>query len=163
MLQVTPVVAIAPLVIIWIDDPLASLLVCAWIVAFFPILSNTLVGLESADPNLTALFDLHGASPGQKLWLLRVPSALPYFLAGLRVSGGLALIGAIVAEFVAGVGGRETGLAYRILEAGNRLDIARMFAALFLVSITGIAIYIAVAQFSRWALARWQQSGSVRE
>ena len=121
ILQVTPIVAIAPLIIIWVQQPFLALLVCAWIVAFFPIVSNTTVGLNSADRNLVALFRLYGASPAQTLRYLRLPTALPYFLAGLRISGGLALIGAVVAEFVAGTGGAETGLAFRILEAGYRL------------------------------------------
>ncbi|MGA8399994.1 MAG: ABC transporter permease, partial [Stellaceae bacterium] len=142
ILQVTPIVAIAPLIIIWVHTPFLALLTCAWIVAFFPIVSNTTVGLNSSDRNLLALFKLYGASRGQVLWFLRVPTALPYFLAGLRISGGLALIGAVVAEFVAGTGGAETGLAYRILEAGYRLAIPRLFAALFLLSVTGIAIYL---------------------
>src|SRR6516225_5851418 len=118
ILQVTPIVAIAPLIIIWVQQPFLALLVCAWIVAFFPIVANTTVGLNSADRNLLALFRLYGASPLQTLRYLKLPTALPYFLAGLRISGGLALIGAVVAEFVAGTGGAETGLAFRILEAG---------------------------------------------
>ena len=129
ILQVTPIVAIAPLIIIWVRQPFLALLVCAWIVAFFPIVSNTTVGLNSADRNLLALFRLYGASPRQTLRYLKLPTALPYFLAGLRISGGLALIGAVVAEFVAGTGGAETGLAFRILEAGYRLAIPRLFAA----------------------------------
>jgi NitT/TauT family transport system permease protein len=116
VLQVTPVVAIAPLIIIWIGDISLSLLVCAWIVAFFPILSNTILGLNSADHNLVDLFRLYGASRWQTLRYLRLPAALPYFLGGLKISGGLALIGAVVAEFVAGTGGTASGLAYRILE-----------------------------------------------
>src|SRR6266850_6623028 len=123
MLQVTPIVAIAPLIIIWVKEPFLALLVCARIVAFFPVVANTTVGLNSADRNLLMLFRLYGASPGQVLLYLRLPTALPYFLAGLRISGGLALIGAVVAEFVAGTGGAETGLAFRILEAGYRLAI----------------------------------------
>ncbi|MGH7030978.1 MAG: ABC transporter permease, partial [Stellaceae bacterium] len=142
ILQVTPIVAIAPLIIIWVQQPFLALLMCAWIVAFFPIVANTTVGLNSADRNLLALFRLYGASPVQTLRYLRLPTALPYFLAGLRISGGLALIGAVVAEFVAGTGGSETGLAFRILEAGYRLAIPRLFAALFLLSATGIIIYL---------------------
>ena len=145
ILQVTPIVAIAPLIIIWVKQPFLALLVCAWIVAFFPIVSNTTVGLNSADRNLLALFRLYGASPGQVLRYLRIPTALPYFLAGLRISGGLALIGAVVAEFVAGTGGAETGLAFRILEAGYRLAIPRMFAALLMLSVTGI-VYLCAAR-----------------
>jgi NitT/TauT family transport system permease protein len=153
--QVTPVVAIAPLIIIWIDDAFAALVVCAWIVAFFPVLANTMTGLKSADPRLRDLFRLYGASRMQTQLWLEAPSALPYFLAGLRISGGLALIGAVVAEFVAGTGGAQTGLAYRILEAGYRLQIPRLFAALALLSLTGIAIYAASSALSRWALRRW--------
>ena len=158
ILQVTPIVAIAPLIIIWVRQPFLALLVCAWIVAFFPIVSNTTLGLNSADRNLAALFRLYGASPGQTLRLLRMPTALPYFLAGLRISGGLALIGAVVAEFVAGTGGAETGLAFRILEAGYRLAIPRLFAALFLLSLTGIVIYLALDLLSRALLRHWHES-----
>ncbi|HTV89786.1 MAG TPA: ABC transporter permease [Stellaceae bacterium] len=163
ILQVTPIVAIAPLIIIWVRQPFLALLVCAWIVAFFPIVSNTTVGLNSADRNLLALFRLYGASPGQTLRYLRMPTALPYFLAGLRISGGLALIGAVVAEFVAGTGGAETGLAFRILEAGYRLAIPRLFAALFLLSLTGIVIYLLLDLLSRRLLRRWHESAIAAE
>jgi NitT/TauT family transport system permease protein len=163
ILQVTPIVAIAPLIIIWVREPFLALLVCAWIVAFFPIVSNTTVGLNSADRNLLDLFRLYGASPGQTLLYLRLPTALPYFLAGLRISGGLALIGAVVAEFVAGTGGAETGLAFRILEAGYRLAIPRLFAALFLLSATGIVIYLALDFLSRRLLRHWHESARAAE
>ncbi|HVH80996.1 MAG TPA: ABC transporter permease [Stellaceae bacterium] len=163
ILQVTPIVAIAPLIIIWVHTPFLALLVCAWIVAFFPIVSNTTVGLNSADRNLLALFRLYDASRWQVLWLLRVPTALPYFLAGLRISGGLALIGAVVAEFVAGTCGAETGLAYRILEAGYRLAIPRLFAALFLLSVTGIVIYLVLDFVSRRLLRHWHESAAAEE
>jgi NitT/TauT family transport system permease protein len=132
--------------------------VCAWIVAFFPIVSNTTVGLNSADRNLLALFRLYGAAPWQTLLYLRMPTSLPYFLAGLRISGGLALIGAVVAEFVAGTGGSETGLAFRILEAGYRLAIPRLFAALFLLSLTGIVIYLILDAVSGRILRHWHES-----
>jgi NitT/TauT family transport system permease protein len=158
ILQVTPVVAIAPLIIIWVDDIRIALLICAWIVAFFPILSNTTLGLNSADSNLVDLFRLYRASRWQVLRYLRLPTAMPYFLAGLRISGGLALIGAIVAEFVAGTGGRASGLAYRILEAGYQLQIPKMFAALVLVSLTGIAIFLAMSLISHLALRHWHES-----
>jgi NitT/TauT family transport system permease protein len=158
VLQVTPIVAVAPLIIIWIDNTMLALLACAWIVAFFPILANTTLGLNSADRNLLDLFRLSGATRWQTLTLLRIPSALPYFFAGLRVSGGLSLVGAIVAEFVAGTGGHESGLAYRILEAGYRLDVPRMFAALFLVSLTGVMIYAVLALVQHRALRHWHES-----
>ena len=163
LLQVTPIVAIAPLIIIWVRTPFVALLVCAWIVAFFPIVSNTTVGLNSADRNLLALFRLYGASPGQVLRHLKIPTALPYFLTGLRISGGLALIGAVVAEFVAGTGGAETGLAFRILEAGYRLAIPRMFAALFMLSLTGVVIYLLLDLLSRRLLRHWHESAATGE
>lgn len=156
VLQVTPVVAIAPLLLIWTDSVTVALLACAWIVAFFPILSGTVQGLNSADPGLEALFRLHGARRWQALLWLRLPSALPFFLAGLRVAGGLALIGAVVAEFVAGAGGAGSGLAFRILEAGYQLRIPRMFAALALISLAGIAIFAALGLVQRLALRRWR-------
>ena len=158
ILQVTPIVAIAPLIIIWVREPFLALLVCAWIVAFFPVVANTTVGLNSADRNLLALFRLYGASTRKTLRYLKLPTALPYFLAGLRISGGLALIGAVVAEFVAGTGGTETGLAFRILEAGYRLAIPRLFAALFLLSATGIVIYLVLDFVSRLLLRHWHES-----
>lgn len=158
ILQVTPVVAIAPLIIIWAKDTQLALLICAWLVAFFPVVSNTAVGLNSTDRNLVNLFRLYGASAGQSLWLLKLPSAMPYFLAGLRISGGLALIGAVVAEFVAGTGGTQSGLAYRILESGYRLQIPRMFAALVLISLTGIMIFVVLSLVSRLVLRHWHES-----
>jgi NitT/TauT family transport system permease protein len=163
ILQVTPIVAIAPLIIIWVREPFLALLVCAWIVAFFPVVANTTVGLNSADRNLLALFRLYGASTGKTLRYLKLPTALPYFLAGLRISGGLALIGAVVAEFVAGTGGTETGLAFRILEAGYRLAIPRLFAALFLLSMTGIVIYLVLDFVSRLLLRHWHESAITEE
>ena len=158
ILQVTPIVAIAPLIIAWVDDVNISLLICAWLVAFFPILSNTVLGLRSVDRNLLDLFDLYGAGRWRTLVDLRLPAALPYFLGGLRISGGLALIGAVVAEFVAGSGGRESGLAYRILESGYQLKIPRMFAALVLISVAGIAIYLVLSLLSHLLLRRWHES-----
>lgn len=155
VLQVTPIVAIAPLILIYVESTTAALLICAWIVAFFPILSNTVIGLRAADPNLRDLFTLYRATRWQTLRWLLVPSALPYFVAGLKISGGLALIGAVVAEFAAGAAGRETGLASRILEASFRTDIPRMYAALLLVALTGIAIFILFDRLSKWLLGRW--------
>jgi len=163
ILQVTPVVAIAPLIIIWVNDTFLALLVCAWIVAFFPIVANTTLGLNSADRNLVELFRLHRATRWQTLRYLRLPAALPYFLAGVRISGGLALIGAVVAEFVAGTGGAETGLAYRILEAGYRLQIPRLFAALLLLSATGIAIFAVLSWLTRRLIGHWHESALPRD
>jgi NitT/TauT family transport system permease protein len=158
VLQVTPIVAIAPLILIFIDSTTAALLLCAWIVAFFPILSNTIVGLRSADHNLRDLFTLYGATPWQTLRHLLIPSAMPYFIAGLKIAGGLSLIGAVVAEFTAGAAGKETGLASRILEASFRTEIPKMFAALLLVSLTGIMIFLVFNVVSRLVLGSWHES-----
>jgi NitT/TauT family transport system permease protein len=163
ILQVTPIVAIAPLIIIWVGNLTLSLLICAWIIAFFPILSNTIAGLNSADHNLVDLFRLYNASRFQTLRYLRLPAALPYFLAGLKISGGLALIGAVVAEFVAGAGGTESGLAFRILESGYQLKIPRMFAALLLISLSGIGIFVITSAISYFALRHWHESTVKRE
>lgn len=158
LLQVTPVVAIAPLILIYVSDTTAALLLCAWIVAFFPILSNTVIGLKSADSLLRDLLRLYQASPWQTFRHLLVPSALPYFMAGLKIAGGLSLIGAVVAEFTAGTAGRETGLASRILESSFRTEIPMMFAALLLVSLLGIVIFAVFAALSRLVLGHWHES-----
>ena len=163
-LQVTPVVAIAPLIIIWVgfERINLALLILAWIVAFFPILSNTTLGLRSTDHNLVDLFRLHGASPSQILWRLKLPSALPYLLGGMKTAGGLALIGTVVAEYGAG-SGTATGLAWRIVEAGNRLQIPRMFAAFFLLTALGIAIFFALSLIEHFALRKWHESAVSQE
>jgi NitT/TauT family transport system permease protein len=163
-LQVTPVVAIAPLIIIWVgfERINMALLILAWIVAFFPILSNTTLGLRSADHNLIDLFRLYGASDSQILTRLKLPSALPYLLAGMKTSGGLALIGTVVAEYGAG-SGTATGLAWRILEAGNRLQIPRMFAALFLLAGLGIAIFFSLTLLEYLVLRKWHESAISKE
>lgn len=160
VLQVTPVVSIAPLIIIWAKDTTLALFICAWIVAFFPVVSNTVTGLNSTDANLRDLFKLYGASKWQTMLWLRLPSALPYFLAGLRISGGLALIGAVVAEFVAGTGGTESGLASRILESAYRLRIPRVFAALVMISVTGLAIFALLSYISNRLLRHWHESAA---
>ena len=157
ILQVTPIVAIAPLLLIYLPQH-AAVLVCAWIVAFFPVLANTTLGLHSVDRNLTDLFALYGASRGQTLWHLKLPSALPYILGGLRIAGGLSLIGAVVAEIAAGSAGAGSGLAYLIAESGYRLNIPRMFAALLLLSLAGIAIFYLLAFVNYLALHRWHES-----
>lgn len=157
ILQVTPVIAIAPLLLIYLPQEVA-VVVCAFIVAFFPVLSNTTLGLNSVDRNLAGLFTLYGASPLQSLLLLRLPSALPYTLGGLRIAGGLSLIGAVVAEIAAGSAGAGSGLAYRIAESGYRLNIPRMFAALVLLSAAGIVIYMLLSLASHLMLRRWHES-----
>lgn len=163
ILQVTPIVAIAPLILIYAPSTQAALLICAWIVAFFPILSNTTQGLRSTDHNLLNLFELYGASRWQTLRFLKIPNALPYFLAGLRIAGGLALIAAVVAEFAAGTAGKGSGLAFRIIESQYRLNIPRLFAALFLLSLTGILIFFATAFISQLLLGKWHESAVRRE
>ena len=162
ILQVTPIVAIAPLLLIYLPQPLA-VLACAWIVAFFPVLANTTLGLSSVDHNLVALFELYKASRWQTLWNLKLPAALPQMLAGLRIAGGLSLIGAVVAEIAAGSAGAGSGLAYRIAESGYRLNIPRMFAALLLLSLAGVAIFFALSAISHLALRRWHESAVSRE
>lgn len=157
ILQVTPVIAIAPLLLIYLPQH-AAVVVCAWIVAFFPVLSNTTLGLNSVDRNLVGLFELYGASRVQTLRYLKLPAALPHILGGLRIAGGLSLIGAVVAEIAAGSAGAGSGLAYRIAEAGYRLNIPRMFAALLLLSIAGIVIYLGLSLASYLVLRRWHES-----
>jgi NitT/TauT family transport system permease protein len=162
ILQVTPVIAIAPLLLIYLPQQTA-VIVCAWIVAFFPVLSNTTLGLNSVDRNLAGLFQLYGASRAQTLRYLKLPAALPYILGGLRIAGGLSLIGAVVAEIAAGSAGAGSGLAYRIAESSYRLNIPRMFAALLLLSAAGIVIYMLLALASHLALRRWHESALGKE
>ena len=162
ILQVTPVIAIAPLLLIYLPQQTA-VIVCAWIVAFFPVLSNTTLGLNSVDRNLAGLFQLYGASRLQTLVYLKLPSALPFILGGLRIAGGLSLIGAVVAEIAAGSAGAGSGLAFRIAESGYRLNIARMFAALLLLSAAGIVIYGLLALTSHLVLRRWHESALGKE
>lgn len=164
LLQTTPIVAIAPLIIIWLrNNTFAALVVCAWIVALFPIVSNTTLGLNSTDHHLVNLFQLYKASRWQTLIHLRLPSAMPYFLSGLRISGGLALIGAVVAEFVAGTGGAKSGIAYQILISSYNLQIPRMFAALLMTTSLGIGIFIVLTWISDYALRHWHESAVKRE
>ncbi|MEJ6784490.1 ABC transporter permease [Aminobacter sp. Piv2-1] len=163
VLQVTPIVAIFPLINIYVDNQTAKLLLCAWIVAFFPILSNTTLGLNSVDRNLRDLFKMNGATRWQQLWHLRLPAAMPYFLGGLKIAGGLSLIGAVVAEFVAGASGQSSGLASRIIEAGYRLNAPRLFAALILISVTGILIFLVLSLVSHLILRRWHESALKQE
>jgi NitT/TauT family transport system permease protein len=158
LLQVTPIVAIAPLIVIFVKNTQAALTVCATVVAIFPIISNTTLGLRSVDPGLINLFRMNRAGRLQTLMRLRIPSALPYFFGGLRISSGLALIGAVVGEFVAGTGGRSSGLAYEILQSGFQLDIPRMFAALFLITVAGVALFVIMVGLSRLALGQWHES-----
>lgn len=163
ILQVTPVVAIAPLLLVYVSSTQTALLICAFLVAFFPILSNMVQGLKSVDHNLLNLFELYGASRWSTIWLLKLPAALPYFMAGLKIGGGLALIAAVVAEFAAGSAGAGSGLAFRLLEAQYRLNIPRLFAALILLSATGVAIFALTSAIAWLALRRWHESALKRE
>ncbi|CAN7588788.1 ABC transporter permease [Mesorhizobium caraganae] len=163
VLQVTPIVAIFPLINIYVNNQTVKLLLCAWIVAFFPILSNTTLGLNSVDRNLRDMFKLNGATRWQQLRYLRLPAAMPYFLGGLKIAGGLSLIGAVVAEFVAGAQGQSSGLASRIIEAGYRLNAPRLFAALILISLTGILIFLVLSLVSHLILRRWHESALKQE
>ena len=163
LLQVTPIVAIAPLIIIWVKEPTAALVACATLVALFPIISNTILGLRSVNPGLLNLFRMNKATRWQTLVRLRIPSAAPYFFGGLRISSGLALIGAVVAEFVAGTGGTSAGLAYQILQAGYQINIPRLFAALILITVTGVLLFLLMVWLSKLALGNWHESEVVHE
>jgi NitT/TauT family transport system permease protein len=163
VLQVTPVVAIAPLILIYAPTTQVALLICAFLVAFFPILSNMVQGLKSVDHNLLNLFELYGATPLQTLWYLKIPAAQPYFMTGLRIGGGLALIAAVVAEFAAGSAGAGSGLAFRLLEAQFRLNIPRLFAALIMLSALGVIIFAVTSYLSWLVLHRWHESSVKRE
>lgn len=158
LLQVTPVVAIAPLIIIWVKEPTMALVICATLVTLFPIISNTVLGLRSVNPGLLNMFKMNGATRWQTLRRLRIPSALPFFFGGLRISSGLALVGAVVAEFVAGTGGTGAGLAYEILQAGFQINIPRLFAALILISLTGVLLFVSMVWLSSKALGHWHDS-----
>jgi NitT/TauT family transport system permease protein len=158
LLQVTPVVAVAPLIIILVKNTSLSLMICAAVVAIFPVISNTTIGLHSVDQGLLSYFRMNKATRFETLIRLRIPSALPFFLAGLRIASGLALIGAVVAEFVAGTGGRSAGLAYQILQAGFQLDIPLMFAALFLIALSGVVLYLLMVGLNNLLLGEWHES-----
>lgn len=158
LLQVTPVVAVAPLIIILVKNTSVSLMICAAVVAIFPVISNTTIGLHSVDPGLMNYFRMNKATRLETLVRLRIPSALPFFLAGLRIASGLALIGAVVAEFVAGTGGRSAGLAYQILQAGFQLDIPLMFAALLLIALSGVVLYLLMVGLNNLLLGQWHES-----
>ena len=163
LLQVTPIAAIAPLIIIWVKEPTMALIVCATLIALFPIIANTTLGLRSVSPGLAAFFRMQGASRWQTLVRLQIPSALPYWFAGLRISSGLSLVGAVVAEFVAGTGGQGAGLAYQILQAGYQINIPRLFAALALISLTGVILFWAMLALNKLVLAGWHDSESRQE
>jgi len=157
-LQVTPIIAIAPLISIWVNSSELATLVCAFLVAFFPLLANTMSGLKSTEKNHLELVQLYGANKYQVLRYVVIPSALPFFLSGLKVSSGLALIGAVVGEFVIGPISGHSGLAYRIIESGYQLDIPKMFASVFLISISGILLFNLIKLISFIVLRKWHSS-----
>lgn len=163
LLQVTPIAAIAPLIIIWVKNPTMAMIVCATLIALFPIIANTTLGLRSVSPGLASFFRMQGGSRWQTLLRLQIPSALPYWFAGLRISCGLSLVGAVVAEFVAGTGGQGAGLAYQILQAGFQINIPRLFAALALISLTGVALFWLMLGLSKLVLGGWHDSMSTQE
>ena len=163
LLQVTPIVAVAPLIIILVKNTEVSLTLCATVIAIFPIISNTTIGLRSVDPGLQSYFRMNKAGSLATLWRLRIPSALPFFLAGLRISSGLALVGAVVAEFVAGTGGNSAGLAYEIMQSSFQLDIPRMFAALLLITVTGVGMFGLMVWLQRILLGSWHETAVTRE
>ncbi|MBI1418160.1 MAG: ABC transporter permease subunit [Limimaricola sp.] len=163
IMQVTPIVSVAPLIFIYVTNGFVALILCAWIVAFFPILANTTLGLKSADHNLRDLMTIYRANRWQRLRYLQLPSALPYFLGGLRIAGGLSLIGAIVAEYVAGSTAAGSGLAFRILEASYRLNIPRMYAGLLLIALMGVAIFMITAGLNHFLLRKWHESALKRD
>ncbi len=163
LLQVTPIAAVAPLIIILVKDTTTALTLCATVIAIFPIISNTTIGLRSVDPGLAAYFRMNKAGRWATLWRLRIPGALPFFLAGLRISSGLSLVGAVVAEFIAGTGGTSAGLAYQIMQASFQLDIPQMFAALFLITLTGVLLFAAMVKLQQILLGHWHESAMEAE
>jgi NitT/TauT family transport system permease protein len=163
LLQVTPIAAVAPLIIILVKDTTPALTLCATVIAIFPIISNTTIGLRSVDPGLAAYFRMNKAGRWHTLWRLRIPGAMPFFLAGLRISSGLALVGAVVAEFIAGTGGTSAGLAYQIMQASFQLDIPQMFAALFLITITGVILFALMVLLQQKLLGHWHESAMEAE
>jgi NitT/TauT family transport system permease protein len=158
LLQVTPIAAVAPLIIILVKDTTVALTLCATVIAIFPIISNTTIGLRSVDTGLAAYFRMNKAGRTATLWRLRIPGALPFFLAGLRISSGLALVGAVVAEFVAGTGGNSAGLAYAIMQASFQLDIPLMFAGLLMITVTGVILFALMVMLEQALLGQWHES-----
>jgi NitT/TauT family transport system permease protein len=158
ILQTIPIVAVAPIIVIWFGAGMTAIVIIAFLIGFFPMLSNTLIGLNSTDQNMKNLFILYNASPMQTMWRLRLPAALPYMVAGLKISCTLAVIGAIVGEYVAGIGGGEGGLGYAITFAAARLRTPYLFACGLSASVLGIGFFLIVNAFSKWMLSSWHES-----
>lgn len=163
ILQTIPIVAVAPLIVIWFDAGMNSIVIIAFLIGFFPMLSNTLIGLNSTDQNMSNLFYLYNASPFQTMWKLRIPAALPYIVAGLKISCTLSVVGAIVGEYIAGIGGGEGGLGYAITYAAARLKTAYLFACGLSASALGIIFFLLVNGFAKWMLSSWHESEMRRE
>ena len=151
--QTVPIIAIAPLLVIWFGYGMRTVIASAFIVSIFPVIANTLTGILSTDPALRDLFRLYGASPAATLWKLRFPAALPQVLTGLRIAGGLAVIGAIVGEFI---GGQGLGSVVDIARTQQRTD--KVFAAVLLASLLGLALFGMINLISYLVLRRWHAS-----
>lgn len=158
IMQTIPIVAIAPIIVIWFGAGMNAIIIIAFLIGFFPMLSNTLIGLNSTDHNMKNLFYLYNASPLQSMFRLRIPAALPYIVAGLKISCTLAVIGAIVGEYIAGIGGGKGGLGYAITVASSRLQTAYLFACGLSASLLGILFFLLVNAFAKWMLSSWHES-----
>jgi NitT/TauT family transport system permease protein len=158
ILQTIPIVAVAPIIVIWVGPGFYAIVVITFLIAFFPMLSNTIIGLNSTDHNMKNLFHLYGASQFQVMWKLRIPAALPYIVGGLKISCSLSVIGAIVGEYVAGIGGSRGGLGYAITVAASRLQTPYLFACGLAASALGIVFFLIVNAFSKWMLSSWHES-----
>ncbi|WP_353737811.1 ABC transporter permease [Kyrpidia sp.] len=158
ILQTIPIVAIAPIIVIWFGAGLNAIVIIAFIIGFFPMISNTLIGLNSVDHNMLNLFRLYNASKWQTMWKLRLPAALPYMMAGLKISCTLSVVGAIVGEYIAGIGGGSGGLGYAITVAATRLQTAYLFACGLAASLLGIVLFLVIQLISKWILSSWHES-----
>jgi NitT/TauT family transport system permease protein len=163
ILQTIPIIAIAPLVVIWLGAGTPSVIVISFLISLFPMISNSTAGLSATDHNLANMFELYNARWWQRIAMLTFPSALPYIMTGLRISSGLAIIGAIVGEFVGGIAGHKGGLGYVLTAAAIRLDMPYLFAAAFASAMLGIAIFAVVSFVQNLALRNWHESAVVRE
>ena len=158
ILQTIPVIAVAPIVVIWFGSGFNSIVIISFLIGFFPIVSNTLMGLNSVDKNMGDLFQLYNASKWQTMWKLRIPAAMPYMMSGLKVSCTLSIIGAITGEYIAGIGGGKGGLGYAITVAAVQLKTPYLFACAIAGAIFGIVFYLLVSFISRLVLKSWHES-----
>jgi NitT/TauT family transport system permease protein len=158
LLQTVPVVAIAPLIVLWFGYNEFSVVVISFIMSLFPIVNNTLLGLRSTSGNLIELFALHRASRLVGFWKLRLPSALPHIIAGLRISAGLSVIGAIVGEFIIGSGNAQGGLGVQIVFAQGRMYTALLFAEVIAATLLGFLFFALVSAVGTRLLKHWHES-----